>query len=89
VCNSASLPPTSRHYSDFGTKLSSLFGLAKSSQIQIQLSIKPIAPNLLLANIIGWLFSLHKQLVRFVFRQHCQIIELTFLRHCRFEIAFV
>ena len=46
------LPNTSRdlrllvsfwHYSGFGTKLSPIFGFAKSSQIQNQLSIKPNA----------------------------------------------
>ncbi|MEL1256233.1 hypothetical protein AAEO57_20800, partial [Flavobacterium sp. DGU38] len=31
------------YYSGFGTKLSPFFGFAKSSQIQNQLSIKPIA----------------------------------------------
>ncbi|WP_211516871.1 hypothetical protein, partial [Flavobacterium succinicans] len=37
------LPPTFPRYSGFGTKLSPIFGFAKSSQIQNQLSIKPIA----------------------------------------------
>jgi hypothetical protein len=34
---------TSWHYSGFGVKLSPIFGLAKSSQIQDQLLIKPNA----------------------------------------------
>ena len=34
---------TSWHYSGFGTKLSPIFGFAKSSQIQNHLSIKPNA----------------------------------------------
>ena len=37
------LPPTSWHYSGFGTKLSLIFGFAKSSQVQNHLSIKPNA----------------------------------------------
>ncbi len=36
------LPITSRYYSGIGTKLSPIFGFAKSSQIQNHLSIKPI-----------------------------------------------
>jgi len=36
-------PPTFSRYSGFGTKLSPIFGFAKSFQIQNQLSIKPIA----------------------------------------------
>ena len=35
--------PTSRYYSGFGIKLSPIFGFAKSSQIQNQFPIKPIA----------------------------------------------
>jgi hypothetical protein len=37
------LPLTFSRYSGFGTKLSPIFGFAKLSQIQNQLSIKPIA----------------------------------------------
>jgi hypothetical protein len=35
------LPPTFWHYSGFGTKLSPIFGFAKSSTIQNQFQIKP------------------------------------------------
>ena len=42
-CFGLALPLTSWHYSGFGTKLSPIFGFAKSSQIQNHFSIKPNA----------------------------------------------
>ena len=42
-CPEGRFLPTSRYYSGFGTKLSPLFRFAKSSQIQNQLPIRPIA----------------------------------------------
>ena len=54
------LPQTFCYYSGLETKLSPLFGFAKLSQIQNQLSIKPIAQIVVVA-VGGW-HSCHSQI---------------------------